>query len=215
MINLGRVCALTLSLVLVAPIAGASTVTFEAICLAPVDCDGDADFRFEVTLDASVVVPNTTYNASADSGASLTGIYIASAAGDGFSGPVTFSSILGVNGDLLFPFDASGTLTGIFDSAGSNAFFFQAATTPATGGFNWVNQDNLVDSRQDFLPVFGADGDSITVGFRRLSAAAVPTHVSLISLVAMLVLVALVALPRETTGGSSLLKARSPQSHKA
>ncbi|MEM1140943.1 MAG: hypothetical protein AAGI88_00010 [Pseudomonadota bacterium] len=181
-------------MVLLLPAAHAATVTFEAVCLSPADCAGDTAFRFEVTLDANVVAPNTTYNATADNGANLVGYFLASDAGDGFIGPGAFADISGLNGDLLFPFDASGNLTGILDGDGDNIFLF--ALSDDSGAFNWVNQDSRITSRQDFLPVEVRVGDDITVAFRRVSPTAVPTYANTLLLALSMFLLGILSLRR-------------------
>ncbi|MEM1111059.1 MAG: hypothetical protein AAGI11_04040 [Pseudomonadota bacterium] len=164
--------------------ANAQSITFEAVCVQPSDCDGDSGFSFELTFDISVVIPNTTYNATADGGANLIQWSISSSVGDGFDGGGEgLEGILGVNGDLLFSFNDQGVLEAILDSAGNNSFVFDIPPEAAVGQFNWRNQSTEVANRADLL-VNGmeddiADSTDITVAFQVRGAGNLPASVPL------------------------------------
>ncbi|MEM1412608.1 MAG: hypothetical protein AAGH19_09655 [Pseudomonadota bacterium] len=185
--------------------AHARSVTFEAVCIIPTDCQGDEDFGMTFTFREGVVEPGSTYNASADGGANLVSWTISSSVGDGFSGGGRgINGIDGVNGDLLFVFNDAGVLEAVRDSAGQNVFGFNIQPG-GIGFFNWRNADDdfgpgtTVINREDFQiggePAEVNDSDDITVAFRLVTPFSVPSNLSA-PLMVILLLMAVVPVAR-------------------
>ncbi len=103
--------------------AYATPITFEFVCQNPSNCDGDTGLSLTVTLDSSVVIANSFYNATAASNAGFLGWTASSATANdlntgNYNGFVTsggysnLSSVEAVAG-LRFYFDSSASLTGL------------------------------------------------------------------------------------------------------